>query len=102
MGFRKLLEMTDEYLRAELDDYYIINKSKMDNYIKVMEDQAKIIRQLKLDNERLTERDGNATIILCYSTRNNPFCRESLTVVDFGVADNVYTVQRRSNNGSDK
>jgi len=50
--------------------------------------------ELKAEVERLQTRDGNATIELCFSDGNNPFAREKLKIIDFGVADNVYVVEK--------
>lgn len=47
MGFQKLLELSDKLAREELGEYYIISKSRMDNYIQCLEDGAKQIEQLK-------------------------------------------------------
>ena len=49
--------------------------------------------KLKKSNERLRNRDLNASIQLCYDNGNNPFAREDLKVVDVGVADNCYVVE---------
>lgn len=93
MGFRKLLEMSDKIAREELGDYYIISKSRMDNYIDCLEKGAKQIQDLTTENERLRKRDGNATIILCSSTPDDPFHQKQLNIVDFGVSGNVYMVE---------
>lgn len=45
--------------------------------------------------ERLSKRDGNATIELVYGNGDNPFAREELKHVDFGVADNGYVVESK-------
>lgn len=49
--------------------------------------------KLKKENKRLSERDCNATIQLCYDDGFNPFAREDLKVLDVGVADNCYVVE---------
>jgi hypothetical protein len=51
------------------------------------------IAALQAEIGRFSKRDGNATIELCYNDGNNPFARESLKVVDFGVSDNGYVVE---------
>jgi hypothetical protein len=51
------------------------------------------IAALQAEIGRLSKRDGNATIELCYNDGNDPFARESLKVVDFGVSDNGYVVE---------
>lgn len=43
--------------------------------------------------ERLSKRDGNASIELCYDDGNNPFARSKCRVVDFGVCDNQYVIE---------
>lgn len=43
--------------------------------------------------ERLQARDGSAKIHLLTPTREDPFRRETLKKVDFGVADNCYVVE---------
>jgi hypothetical protein len=52
-----------------------------------------VIDALRAENERLSARDGRATIELCYDDGNNPFARSELQVADVGVADNVYVVE---------
>lgn len=42
--------------------------------------------------DRLNERDGKASLELCVGKGEYPFHRISLSVVDFGVADNCYVV----------
>lgn len=96
MGFRKLLEMTDKIAKEELGDYYIISESRMNNYLQCLEDGAKQIQQLTAEVERLRKRDGNAHIILCCPTDNDPFRQEQLNIIDFGVSDNIYMVERAS------
>lgn len=51
---------------------------------------------LEAENERLRNRDGNAGIILCETTDTIPFHQERLKIIDFGVSDNVYMVERNS------
>jgi hypothetical protein len=55
MGFRKLLEMSDKIAREELGDYYIINSSRMDNYIQCLEDGAARIQELEFENDYVAE-----------------------------------------------
>ena len=43
--------------------------------------------------ERLSKRDGNASIELCYDDGFNPFARSDCKHLDFGVADNCYVVE---------
>ena len=45
------------------------------------------------ENERLSLRDGKASVELCYKTTVYPFNRVDLEVGDFGVADNEYVVE---------
>jgi len=49
--------------------------------------------RLKGENKRLSDRDCNASVNLCYSTEENPFNQEELKIVDVGVADNIYIVE---------
>ena len=46
-GFRRLLELTDKSAREELNSYYIISESRMDNYLNCLEDGAKQIAELR-------------------------------------------------------
>lgn len=43
--------------------------------------------------ERLSSRDGNAKHELVYDDGDNPFAREKLEHVDFGVCDNQYVLE---------
>ena len=43
-----------------------------------------------------SERDCNARIELCYNDGVDPFARETLKIIDVGVADNVYVVESRT------
>lgn len=54
-GFRRLLELTDKSAREELNSYYIISESRMDNYLNCLEDGAKQIAELRA---QLTEAQG--------------------------------------------
>ncbi len=53
----------------------------------------KQIQRLQADIERFRKRDGNATIELCFEKGDDPFCRETLKHIDFGVSDNIYVVE---------
>ena len=53
------------------------------------------LTQLRAERDRLSKRDGNATIKLTYNDGEHPFAREALDVVDFGVADNGYVVESK-------
>lgn len=44
--------------------------------------------------EWLRKRDGNASIRLLWPTEDDPFRRLGCTKIDFGVADNIYVVER--------
>ena len=46
-GFRRLLELTDKSAREELNSYYIISESRMDNYLNCLENGAKQIAELR-------------------------------------------------------
>ena len=59
----------------------------------IVNDLATALEQAEAENKRLEGRDCQATIELCYDDGDNPFARESLKVVDVGVADNVYIVE---------
>ena len=52
------------------------------------------ISKLIAEVERLSRRDGNALIRLLSPKEDDPFHRETLRVVDFGVADNIYIVEQ--------
>jgi hypothetical protein len=95
-SFRSLLEMSDKIAREELGDYYVIGASRMHNMLDCLEDGAKQIQELTAENERLRKRDGNATIIICETTDTIPFHQERLKIIDFGVSDNLYMVERDS------
>ena len=46
-GFRKLLDIGDKQIRAELqDDYYFISKNRMENYLDCLENGATKTQQL--------------------------------------------------------
>jgi hypothetical protein len=51
---------------------------------------------VQLEVERLDERDGRASIELCFDDGLNPFARETLKILDFGVSDNIYVVESQT------
>jgi hypothetical protein len=53
MSFRKLLEMSNKIALDELDDYVICHRSRADNMISNLENQVKVIEQLRVENETL-------------------------------------------------
>lgn len=55
--------------------------------------KAKRAEKAEAEVERLSKRDCNATVQLCYSTNDYPFNNEDLKIVDVGVSDNVYIVE---------
>ena len=61
-----------------------------------IKDQQRIIDSLDRDLVRFQNRDGKATIIICETTNTIPFHQdqERLRVIDFGVSDNIYMVER--------
>jgi len=59
---------------------------RLDKLVKHIEEQGAEI-------ERLRMRDGNAAISLLLPTEANPFERDDVYVLDFGVADNCYLVE---------
>lgn len=59
------------------------------------------IQELTAENERLRTRDGNAHIILCCPTDDDPSKQEQLVIIDFGVADNIYMVEREAEHVAD-
>jgi hypothetical protein len=46
MGFIKIIEIADKQFREELDDYYIVSKSRIDNLVSCFEQQADHIKRL--------------------------------------------------------
>ena len=50
---------------------------------------------LRAEVERLRKRDCNATIELCYDNGVDPYSRETLRILDVGVADNIYVVESK-------
>jgi len=54
------------------------------------------IEQLEKENKRLSERDCNASVQLCFDDGINPFAKEDLKVVDVGVSDNTYVVESQT------
>jgi hypothetical protein len=52
------------------------------------------VERLVTENERLQKRDGNAVIIICETTETIPFHQERMKIIDFGVSDNIYMVER--------
>ena len=59
-----------------------------------LRDARATITRLREELARLSSRDGNAKIQLCYDDGYNPFHKEELSIVDFGVSDNVYVVEK--------
>ncbi len=51
------------------------------------------LAEARAEIERLSKRDGNAKHELVYDDGDNPFAREKLEHVDFGVADNNYVLE---------
>lgn len=59
--------------------------------------QAEIIRrfaELEKENERLSNREGNARINLLCPTDIYPFRQINLEIIDYGVSDNIYLVRQ--------
>jgi predicted RNase H-like HicB family nuclease len=52
-----------------------------------------LVNKARAEIERLSKRDGNAKHELVYDDGDNPFAREKLEHVDFGVADNNYVLE---------
>jgi len=50
-SFKSLLEITDKYARNDLSDYYIVNTSRMNNFLHCLEDGAKKINSLTEDRD---------------------------------------------------
>ena len=50
-SFKSLLEITDKNARNDLSDYYIINTSRMNNFLHCLEDGAKTIASLIEDRD---------------------------------------------------
>jgi hypothetical protein len=46
MGFIKIIEIADKQFREELDDYYIVSKSRINNLVSCFEQQADHIKRL--------------------------------------------------------
>ena len=46
MSFKKLIEMCDENIRKEMDDFYYISKDRMNNLLSSFDSQAKAIRDM--------------------------------------------------------
>lgn len=63
---------------------------KSEERIKQLEQE---LSEAKKEIERLSSRDGNSKIQLAFNDGVNPFTREDLKVVDFGVSDNIYVVE---------
>lgn len=53
----------------------------------------KQLAEARAEIERLSSRDGNAKHELVYDDGDNPFAREKLEHVDFGVCDNQYVLE---------
>lgn len=51
------------------------------------------LAEARAEIERLSKRDGSAKHELVYDDGDNPFAREKLEHVDFGVADNNYVLE---------
>ena len=50
MSFKKLLDETDKTARETLGEYYIVSKSRMDNYLSCLESGSQRIRSLEDEN----------------------------------------------------
>lgn len=55
MSFRSLVEMSDKLVREELEDYFIVHKSRADNMINCLETGAKNITELREENKLLKD-----------------------------------------------
>ena len=51
------------------------------------------LAEARAEIERLSSRDGNAKHELVYYDGDNPFAREKLEHIDFGVCDNQYVLE---------
>ena len=51
-----------------------------------------IHERIVADADRLSKRDGCASIEVSYDDGDNPFARQDCVVCDFGVSDNQYVV----------
>ncbi len=59
-----------------------------------LDDVSRGILKAHAENKRLAERDCNATISLIVPTADDPFNKEECKIVDVGVSDNHYVVER--------
>ena len=59
--------------------------AELDGLMKEVVSEAKkvAVEECKHEIERLSERDGNATIELCFNDGFNPFARRTLKIVNF-------------------
>lgn len=56
-NFRRMIELTDKAAREEFEEYYIVSKSRMDNYISCLEQGAESIKNLKAEIALYSERE---------------------------------------------
>lgn len=89
-GFRRLLELTDKSAREELNSYYIISESRMDNYLNCLENGAKQIAELRAqlaeaqkEIERLTDQLRLANIDWQNEVAENAALKAGLKPVEY-------------------
>ncbi len=82
---------TTEY-RETLDNWA---KEPMGVIINLADEALDEIDTLRAEVKRLSNREGTAHIELCYNADGNPFEREDLALLDYGVADNCYVVESK-------
>jgi predicted transcriptional regulator len=56
-NFRRMIELTDKAAREEFEEYYIVSKSRMDNYISCLEQGAESIKSLKAETALYSDRE---------------------------------------------
>lgn len=77
----------------EVPDLIEFFKTQMSAYASHGIELEKQLKEARAEIERLSSRDGNASHELVYDDGNNPFAREKLEHIDFGVCDNQYVLE---------
>ena len=77
-SFKSLLEITDKYARNDLSDYYIVNTSRMNNFLHCLEDGAKKINSLTEDRDLWKESERKCNEYAKQLLEDNERLREKI------------------------
>jgi hypothetical protein len=93
----KLVQAIESYNESDLCLGTLRSLKKIKDAAAMLEielaDKYKQLAEARAAIERLSKRDGSAKHELVYDDGDNPFAREKLEHVDFGVADNNYVLE---------